>query len=92
MLVLSLLQAAGNLLARFQKAFGNEHVAVAQTWKCSLGFLVQSAYYRMRHLGLCLPSSARLLADGAKYLGLFLLSDHQALASALVVQMSEPRW
>ena len=36
------------------------------------------------------PASV-LLADGAGHLGLFLLSDHQALASGLVVQMSEPR-
>ena len=35
------------------------------------------------------PAST-LLADGAGHLGWFLLSDHQALASATVVQISEP--
>lgn len=35
------------------------------------------------------PAST-LLVDGAGHLGLFLLCDHQALASASVVQMSDP--
>lgn len=90
-LVLSLLEAAGSL-SGFQKASGNEHCHSCSGLEVFSGLSGPVCLLsHVRKPRSVFGPASTLLADGAGHLGWFLLSDHQALASATVVQMSEPR-